>query len=50
MAIGEGHNPRTIILPCIFIEKSPLDHVFIVVACPTHILLSKKGIEMKLGM
>jgi len=40
----------TIILPCIFTELSPLNHVFIVVACPAHILLSKKGIGMKLGL
>ena len=39
------HNPT-----CILTELSPLNHVFIVVACPAHILLSKKRIEMKLGL
>ena len=39
---------KNIILPCILTELFPLNFVFIVVACPAHILLSKKGIEMKL--
>ena len=37
-------------LPCILTEIFPLNHVFIAVACPAHILLSKKGIELKLGL
>ena len=42
---------RTIILPCIFIEVSPLNLVFVIRdVCPGHILKSTKGIEMKLGL
>ena len=41
---------RTIILPCILTELSPLNHLFfIMVACPGHILESTKGVEIKLG-
>jgi len=44
-------NPRTIILPCIFIELSPLNHlIFIMDACLGHILESTKDIVMKLGL
>ena len=48
---GEGQNPRTIILPCIFIELSPLNHLFFIMdACLCHILESTKDIVMKLGL
>ena len=44
-AVHKNHNPT------LYIEElSPLNHVFKVVACPAHILLSKKGIEKKLGL
>ena len=42
---------RTIILPCKFIEVSPLNLVFVIRdVCQGHILKSTKGIEMKLGL
>ena len=48
---GEGQNPRTIILPCIFIELLPHNHLFFIMdACPGHILESTQGILMKLGL
>jgi len=47
----KGQNPRTIILPCIFIELSPLNFVFVIMdVCPGHILESTKGIDMKLAL
>ena len=36
--------------PTLYIDRVISLYVFIVVACPAHILLSKKGIEMKLGL
>jgi len=39
-----------IILSGILTELFPLNHIFIAVACPAHILLSKEEIEMKLGL
>ena len=42
-AVHKNHNPTLYINIII-----PHNHVFIVVACPAHIL-SKKGIDMKLG-
>jgi len=45
----EGQCTKNIILPCILTELFPHNHVFISVACPAHILLSKKGkLETKL--
>ena len=35
---GRAQNPKTIIIPCIFIELSPLNHF---VGGPGHILKSK---------
>jgi len=41
----------SIILPCIFIELSPLNLVFVIMdSCLGHILESTKGIEMKHGL
>jgi len=48
--VSERAMHTTINLPCILTELFPHNHVFIVAACPAHILLSKKGIEMKLGL
>ena len=43
MAMSKGQCPKTIILPCIFIELSPLNHYFFIVdACLGHILESTK--------
>ena len=42
---GRAQNPKTIIIPCIFVELSPLNHF---VAGPCHILKSKKVIVMEL--
>ena len=44
---GRAQNPKTIIIPCIFIELSPLNHF---VAGPCHILKSKKVIVMELSL
>ena len=45
----EGQNPRTIILPCIFIELSPLNLVFVIMdVCPGHILKVQKGLKWNL--
>jgi len=41
-AVHKKNNPTQ------YIELSPLNHVFIMIACSAHTLLSKKGIEMKL--
>jgi len=44
-------NPRTIILPCIFIELSPHNHLFFLMdACMGLIFESTNGIDMKLGL
>ena len=47
----EGQYIRTIIMPCVCIEISPITiYVFITEAYSGHILESAKGIEMKLGL
>ena len=47
---GEGQNPRTIILPGIFIELSPLNHLFLIMdSCLGHIFESTNVIDIKLG-
>ena len=46
----EGQCTITINNPTQYIYRVPHNHVIIVVACPAHILLRKKGIEMKLGI
>ena len=41
--MSKGQCPKTIILPCIFIELSPHNHYFFIVdACLGHILESTK--------
>ena len=48
----EGHCTITKLLPNIFTELSPLNHLvfFIMDACPSHIFKSTKGIEMEIGL
>ena len=47
----KGQCTITIIIPGIFTELSPLNHLFFIMdACPSHIFESTKGIEMKLGL
>ena len=52
MAVSESAvQNRIIILPCIFIELSPRNFVFVIMdACKDHILESTKWIEMDFGL
>jgi len=47
----KGQCTLTIIIPSIFTELSPLNHLFFIMdVCPSHIFERSQGIEIPLGL